>query len=164
PVDTRGLIHENDVEQVLKLAGALKADFAVDLARENRVTATNIRGNSRKYRAGNINDGNPDTYWATDDNILEASLEIHLGTPAEINRFLIQEDIRLGQRVKKFKLEALVENEWQLVASETTIGRKRILRFPNITTSKLRLTIEDAKASPVITNLEVYNAPNVLVE
>ncbi|RIH63037.1 glycoside hydrolase family 29 [Mariniphaga sediminis] len=164
PVDTRGLIHENDVEQVLKLAGALKADFAVDLARENRVTATNIRGNSRKYRAGNINDGNPDTYWATDDNILEASLEIHLGTPAEINRVLIQEDIRLGQRVKKFKLEALVENEWQLVASETTIGRKRILRFPNITTSKLRLTIEDAKASPVITNLEVYNAPNVLVE
>lgn len=81
-----------------------------------------------------------------------------------MNRFLIQEDIRLGQRVKKFKLEAWVENEWQLVASETTIGRKRILRFPDVFASKLRVTIEDAKASPVISNIEVFYAPKVLIE
>jgi alpha-L-fucosidase len=81
-----------------------------------------------------------------------------------MNRFMVQEDIRLGQRIKKFKLEALVEGEWQLIASETTIGRKRILRFPNVTATKLRLSIEDAKASPVISNIEVFKAPKVLVE
>lgn len=164
PVDTRGLIHEKDVEQVMKLAEAIKADFTNDLARGKRVTATNIRGNSRKYKAGNINDGDTDTYWATDDNFTESSLEINFRKPTEMNRFLIQEDIRLGQRVKKFKLEALVENTWELVASETTIGYKRILRFPEITATKLRLTIEDSKASPVISNVEVYRAPKVLVE
>src|SRR5690606_15336655 len=63
-----------------------------------------------------------------------------------------------------FKLEAWVENEWQLVAIETTIGRKRILRFPDVFASKLRVTIEDAKASPVISNIEVFYAPKVLIE
>ena len=164
PVDTRGLIHEKDVEQVMKLAEAIKADFANDLARGKRVTATSIRGNSRKYKAGNVNDGDPDTYWATDDNIIESSLEINFRKPTEMNRFLVQEDIRLGQRVKKFKLEALVDNNWEPVASETTIGYKRILRFPEITATRLRLTIEDAKASPVISNIGVYRAPKVLVE
>ncbi|MCA1760207.1 MAG: alpha-L-fucosidase, partial [Bacteroidales bacterium] len=164
PVDTRGLIHEKDVEQVMKLAEAIKADFANNLALGNRVTATNIRGNSRKYKARNVTDGNPDTYWAADDNIIESSLEINFKKPTEMNRFLIQEDIRLGQRVKKFKLEALVEEGWQLIARETTIGRKRILRFPNVSATKLRLTIEDAKASPAISNIEVYRAPKILIE
>jgi alpha-L-fucosidase len=164
PVDTRGLIHEKDVEQVMKLAEAINADFANNLALGKRVTATNIRGNSRKYKAGNVTDGDSDTYWATDDNIIESSLEINFRQPTEMNRFMVQEDIRLGQRIKKFKLEALVEGDWQLIASETTIGRKRILRFPNITATKLRLSIEDSKASPVISNIEVYKAPKVLVE
>lgn len=164
PVDTRGLIHEKDVEQVMKLAEAVKADFATNLAEGKRVTATNSRGNSQKYKAGNVTDGNPDTYWATDDNIIESSLEINFKQPTEMNRFLVQEDIRLGQRIKKFRLEALVEEGWQLIASETTIGRKRILRFPNVTATKLRLTIEEAKASPVISNIEVYHAPKILIE
>lgn len=164
PVDTRGLIHEKDVEQVMKLARAVQADFATNLAEGKRVTATNIRGNSRKYKAGNVTDGDSDTYWATDDNIIESSLEINFKKPTEMNRFLVQEDIRLGQRIKKFKLEALVDDDWQLIASETTIGRKRILRFPNVMASKLRFIIEDAKASPVISNIEVYLAPKILIE
>jgi alpha-L-fucosidase len=164
PVDTRGLIHENDVEQVMKLAEAIKSDFSDDLAKGKRITATNIRGNSRKFKAGNLNDGKEDTNWATDDNIIEASVEINFEKPVAMNRFLVQEDIRYGQRVKKFKVEAMVDNEWQLVASETTIGRKRILRFPDITATRLRMTIEDSKASPVISNIGVYHAPKVLVE
>jgi alpha-L-fucosidase len=164
PVDTRGLIHENDEIQVLKLAEAIKADFENDIAKGQKVTASNIRGNSRKFKAGNVNDGNSQTSWATDDHVIEASLEIDFKNPVAVNRFLVQEDILLGQRVKKFKLEALVDDEWQLISSQTTIGRKRILRFPDVTAAKLKFTIEDSKASPVISNIEVYHAPKVLVE
>ncbi len=164
PVDTRGLIHENDEMQVLKLAETIKADFANNLAKGQKVTASNARGNSSKFKAGNVNDGNSQTSWITDDGITNASLEIDFKKPVTVNRFLVQEDIRFGQRVKKFKLEALVNGEWQLIDNQTTIGRKRILRFPDVTAEKLKLTIEDAKASPVISNIEVYHAPKVLVE
>ncbi len=164
PVDTRGLIHEKDVEQVMKLADAIKKDFAHNLAEGKKITASNTRGNARRYKAVNVNDGNSDTYWATDDSVIVASLEVDLKEPVAVNRFLVQEDIRLGQRIIKFRLDAFVNNEWQTIANETTVGRKRILRFPDITASKLRFTVEDAKGSPVISNLEVYHAPKVLVE
>jgi alpha-L-fucosidase len=164
PVDTRGLIHENDVKQVMKLADAIKADFAENLAEGKEAKASNTRGNSRKYKGGNVTDGNPDTYWATDDGVIEASLEIGLGENTTVNRFLVQEDIRLGQRVKEFILEAFVDGSWEEIAHETTIGRKRILRFPDVTAEKLRFTVLDSKACPVISNIEVYKAPKVLVE
>ncbi len=164
PVDTRGLIHEKDAEQVLKLAETIRNDFSDNLAQGKRVTASNTRGNSKRYSPSGVTDGNPDTYWATDDNIISASLEIRFEKPEKMNRFLIQENIRLGQRVKKFKLEALVGETWQTLADETTIGRKRILRFPAVEATKLRVTIEDSKASPAISNVGVYYAPELTAE
>ena len=159
PVDNRGLIHERDVEQVNKLSEVLKADFAIELAGGKKVTATNTRGNSSQYRASNVNDGNVETYWATENNITNASLVIDLGEPVEFNRFVIQEYIPLGQRVQEFTVEAMVEDNWNLLASETTIGYKRILRLPTVKTSRIRLTIIRSKASPLISNIELYNAP-----
>jgi len=159
PVDNRGLIHEKDVEQVNKLSEVLKADFAIELAGGKKVTVTNTRGNSRFYRASNVNDGNVETYWTTENNITDASIVIDLGKSIEFNRFLIQEYIPLGQRVQEFTLEAMVEDNWNLLASETTIGYKRILRLPTVKTSRIRLTIIRSKASPLISNIELYNAP-----
>jgi alpha-L-fucosidase len=162
PVDQRGLIHEKDVEQVMKLANVLKQDFANNLAKGKKFTATNTRGNSSTYSVDNVNDNNKETYWATDDNVTSASITIDLGTETEVNRFLAQEYIALGQRVQKFTLEAMVNNSWKEIASETTIGYKRILRFPTVKTSQLRFNITHSKACPLISNIEIYNAPMVL--
>lgn len=162
PVDPRGLIHETDVDQILKLSNALKADFAVNLAEKKDAEASNVRGNSKKYKASNVTDGDKETYWATDDLVSEASLTIDLEEPTEFNRFLIQEYIRLGQRVQEFTLEALVDDQWKQLANETTIGYKRILRLPTTKASKVRVTIKKSKASPLITNVELYKAPKVL--
>jgi alpha-L-fucosidase len=164
PVDKRGLIHEKDAEQILKLAETIKSDFAVNLVEGKKITSTNIRGNSKKYQAKNVADKNPETNWTTDDSVIISSITVDFDEPTEFNRFLVQEDIRLGQRVKKFSLEAFVANEWKQIASQTTIGRKRILRFPNVTASQLRMNITDSKASPVISNIGVYKAPKVIVE
>lgn len=164
PVDKRGLIHENDVEQIMKLADAIKTDFAQNLVDSITVSATNTRGNSSAYNAENVVDGNPESYWATDDGVNSASITFGFGKPNEFNRFLVQENIRLGQRVKSFSLEAFVGEAWQEIAKGTTIGRKRILRFPNVSASKLRLTILDSKACPTISNVGIYLAPKVIVE
>jgi alpha-L-fucosidase len=164
PVDTRGLIHEKDADQILKLAETIKSDFAVNLVEGKKITSTNTRGNSKRYQAENVADKIPDNYWATDDSIIVSSIMVDFGEPTEFNRFLVQEDIRFGQRVKEFTLEALVDNEWKQIASQTTIGNKRILRFPNVTTSQFRMNIKDSKACPVISNIGVYKAQKVLVE
>ena len=92
--------------------------------------------------------------------------------PTEFNRFVAEEDIALGQRVKKFTLEALVDGEWLPLADElaedgdglTTIGHRRIICFPTVKASKLRFTIVDTKAEPVIKKIGLYLAPNLTAD
>ena len=87
--------------------------------------------------------------------------------PTNFNRFVAEEDIALGQRVKKFTLEALVDGVWQPLTDElaedgdglTTIGHRRIICFPTVKASKLRFTIVDTKAEPVIKKIGLYLAP-----
>jgi len=164
PVDARGLVHENDAKQLKKLSAQIKEDFAVDLSRKKDVTITadNIRGNSIVYYPERALDGKKDSYWATDDEVTSASLTIDFGQPTTFNRFLIQEYITLGQRIIAFSLEIQQDGEWEEIASETTIGVKRILRFESVTAQKLRLNITQSKACPVISNISVFNAPKLL--
>jgi len=162
PVDNRGIVHESDEKAVMELATAIRADFADDLAKGQKITASNDRG--RGYSASNVLDDNKDTYWATTDEITKASLTIDMGEPTEINRFLVQEYIALGQRVQEFSLEVLVEDEWQKIAQETTIGYKRILRFEPVVTSMIRFNVLKSKVSPLISNIGLYNAPRVFLK
>jgi len=161
PVDKRGLIHENDVRQLQKLAAKLREDFSDELAAGNTVIADNERGPG--FEASQVLDGDAATYWAAEDGVTQAGLTIEFNTPTTFNRFLAQEYIALGQRVKAFSLEARTESGWKSIASETTIGYRRILRLPEITASAIRLTITDAKACPAIANIEVYRAPRLVV-
>lgn len=90
--------------------------------------------------------------------------------PTEFNRLMLCEDIRKGQRVKAFQVEALVDGQWQTMhdiiseepaRSMTTIGRKRILCFPNTRATQIRVTILDSKATPILKSLNAYLAPEI---
>ena len=162
PIMPNGLINERDEKAALEFGKAVKEAFAINLAENKKATASNVRGNSKKFDADKAVDNDKDTYWATDDNVKTASLTIDFGKPTTFNRFLAQEYVRLGQRVKAFTLEALVDGGWKEVASATTIGYKRILVFPSVTATKIRFNITDAKACLVISNIGVYNAPQIL--
>jgi alpha-L-fucosidase len=162
PIMPNGLIHENDEKAVLGFARAVREAFAVNLAGNGKAKASNVRGNSKKFGAAMAIDGDTGTYWATDDDVTNASWTVDFGNPTTFNRFLVQEYIRLGQRVKSFTIEALVDGEWKELANATTIGYKRILRFPSVEATQLRLNITDSKSCPVISNIGVYNAPQIM--
>lgn len=162
PIMPNGLIHPNDEKVALEFATAVKEAFAINLVENAKTEASNIRGNAKKFAAAKAIDTDKDTYWATDDSVTTASLTVDFGKPTTFNRFMAQEYIRLGQRVKDFIVEAFVDNNWNEIAKATTIGYKRILRFPTVEATKLRFTITDSKACPVISNIGVYNAPQIL--
>ncbi|NSW93504.1 MAG: alpha-L-fucosidase [Bacteroidales bacterium] len=157
PPDRRGLLHENDVKSLLAFRELREKEFERELAKGKRATASSVRG--KKFTAGNVNDGNPETYWATPDDVTSANVTIDLGEETEVNRIMLQEYIKLGQRVKEFKVEALSGDQWINLVDGTTIGYKVIRRFPVVKASKVRVTITSSKACPVISNIELYRAP-----
>ena len=156
PPDRRGLIHENDVESLREWRRMLDEAFSKNLAEGADVTADSYRGNHEDYAPENLTDGDSETYWATDDGTNSGELEVTLDEPVEINYVVLQEYIQLGQRVRSFTVDVWQNGEWQQVADETTIGYKRILEIDSVTTDRIRIQIEDSKASPVLSNIEVF--------
>ena len=156
PVDRRGLVHENDVKALMNLRKTLDESFKVNLTRGADISATNTRGS--QFKAKNVLDQNPETYWATDDKSKTGVLEIDFGKEIDFNRLVLQEYIRLGQRVKSFKIEIWENGAYKEVDRQTTIGYKRILRLPGLKSDKLRISFLDARGPLTISNIEVYNA------
>ena len=101
-----------------------------------------------------------------------SSYTLNFKKPVEINRFLAEEDIALGQRVRKFTLEALVDGQWISLKDAlvdngdglTTIGHRRIICFPTVKATQLRFTIVDSKAEPIIKRIGLYLAPDITAD
>ncbi|MEX2592392.1 MAG: alpha-L-fucosidase [Anditalea sp.] len=162
PVDRRGLIHANDSARLMELREVLDKSFESNIALSKKVGASNVRGNEGKFGGKNLSDENYDTYWATDDNVQQASFTMDLGKPVEINRVVLQEYIPLGQRVKSFNVEFWDGTQFVKIDEQTTIGYKRILVFPTLKTSKVRVNILEAKASPALSEFQLYKAPEMM--
>ena len=172
PITPDGLIHPVDSARGSAFRKMIETVFSDNLAEGAKISATNERGGARRYSAAKAVDADENTYWATDDDVTAASLTIDFGRETTFNRFVVQEYVRLGQRVKDFSLEALVDGKWielndAISASEDglqTIGRKRIVCFPDVTATRLRFNILDSKACPLISGIGVYRAPEITPE
>ncbi|WP_205161227.1 alpha-L-fucosidase [Arenibacter catalasegens] len=82
---------------------------------------------------------------------------IETNAPITTNRLAIQEAIDThSERVEKHALDAWVDNAWKEIATGTNIGYKRILRFPEVTTQKLRIRILESRFYPAIANISAH--------
>lgn len=73
-----------------------------------------------------------------------------------VNYCIIQENIKNGERIRQYKVEAKVNGKWQTVCSGESVGHKRIEKFEPIEASALRLTIPESIALPDIINFNAY--------
>ena len=156
PPDKRGRINENDIKALKGLRKTLDQTFTTNLTTAARVTASNER---RGHKAHAIIDRDPGTYWTTDDGVESATLDIQLARTLTFNRAMLQENMSVGQRVEAFTLQAWVGRAWRDLTKGTTIGYKRLLRFNNVTASKLRLVIERSRMSPTLSSFGLFKAP-----
>lgn len=156
PPDKRGLIHEKDVKSLMEWKQLMDSIFAENLALQASVSSSGHRGSVETYSPSRVNDIDKETYWATEDSITNGSLEFSWDTPQEVSYVLVQEYIKLGQRVQEMEVEAWTGKGWKPIAKATTIGYKRILPVSPIQTTKLRIHIKRAKACPLISNIEIF--------
>lgn len=156
--DRRGRLPDSDAARVRELWAVITETFRTNLAAGKPVEATNVRGNDAAFGPDKAVDGDPDTYWATDDGVTSASFVVDLGVAATFNRAMIQEQIALGQRVEEYVVEAWDGTQWTEVVRGTTIGHKRLDRFGDVTATKVRLTVVKSRACPTIRAFGLYHA------
>jgi alpha-L-fucosidase len=162
PVDRRGLVHEHDAARLMELRAWLDATYGEDPARESRASADDVRGSQQRFAAANVIDGDARSYWAANDLAREPALTLRLEKPRFVDRIVLREPIALGQRVARFRLEALVAGSWRALEGGTTIGNRRIVRTPLLELEAVRVTIEAARAAPAIASFELGCTPPTL--
>ena len=131
PPTRAGLLGEPDVRALRAFADSLHSTFADDLAahahRSWRVTGERT-----------------------------ATLEVDLGTLADIGVVRLQEDITHGQRVSRYTLYAADAADWRVISRGTTIGYKKLDRLQPTRARRVRLAIEDAVDAPEPVRLALY--------
>ena len=180
PPDQYGVLPENTVTELKKLGQMLHERLAVpvhgldettaakDLAKTATIEVSETRTGG-KYAATNLNDGDKETYWATNDGNLTATITLSWDKPQTLRYLMMQEPIRLGQRIKDFRIDYSADGtHWQELCpalETTTVGYKRIIPLNGSTSDsygdgyqakKLRISILDSRACPLLSNLSVY--------
>jgi len=86
------------------------------------------------------------------------AIELRLPQPQQINHMIAMEDIAKGERIREYTLEGLVPGgAWQSLCSGECVGHKRIQSFDPVEVAAVRLQIAEAKATPQIRRLVVFN-------
>lgn len=134
PPDREGRINAADAQRLKEFAEFRKKAFA-----DNRVVAG-------------------DTPWNT---AAVSSRSYALKPASTVNLVMVQEDIVQGQRIEKFTIDAYTQGAWKTMGEGTTVGYKRMLRFPDIQADSLRLTINESRLDGNIIQLAAYHVPEV---
>ncbi|HFK5504060.1 alpha-L-fucosidase [Elizabethkingia anophelis] len=98
-------------------------------------------------------DHNDVTYSLLNNN----QLIIETPNPVIFNRIMLQEAVSThGERVESHAVDAWIDGEWKEIATATNIGYKRILRFSEVTTRKIRLRVLQDRGRVAISRIAAY--------
>lgn len=86
-------------------------------------------------------------------------VEVKLPAPAMIDSTAIMEDIRNGERIRAYTVEAQTPDGWRQVAAGTAVGHKKIDRFAPVQARAVRVTITKSVAALTLRSVEVFGNP-----
>ncbi|MCP4455726.1 MAG: alpha-1,3/4-fucosidase [Planctomycetes bacterium] len=148
PPSSQGLFGARDEACLIEVGKRIRATYATNLAANANIETDES--------VTDFVDGSLSTYWQPKTN--QGSFVVTLPKAQTINRFVLQEAIAtVGQRIKKHALDAWIDGQWHQVAAATTVGYKRILRFPSVTTSRFRVRILDSRLNPTIAEIAAHS-------
>ncbi len=139
PPNRDGLLSEPDVASLRNFRRILNETFQTNLVMKNP----------------KLTDGELKTH-----TVLLANKPIVIdltGTPT-FDRVSIQENIAGGQRVASGYVDYWTGTTWQRLQNFTTVGYKRLLRFPAVTASRIRITFSNISGPVQLAEVGVFKA------
>jgi len=161
PPDRRGLFTPFDSAALIGFKRLRDASFSQSLLHRPGVTVTlgSVAGSALQ-----LTDGNAETFVNLGAGYASNYIEIRFPQPTSVDCIVLQEPIRMGQRVRRFSIEVVQADGTSFRLTQTTIGRKRILTFPPRQARSIRIRILDAKAAPLVGTVEAFMIDENLVE
>lgn len=141
PPNRQGLLSEPDVASLTDFRRILNETFRTNLVKPVAPAA--------------LTDGKLETAVTLTE---KQPLELTFRQPITFDRVSLQENIATGQRLIAGKIDYWTGSEWKLLRDFTTVGYKRLLRFPAVTTTKVRFSVVQTKAPIQLAEWGLYKA------
>ena len=157
PPNQDGLFDEKDIRRLYEFAAYRDTLYREDLALGAKVSGLAL---SPDFACHHLTDGLETSSWASDSE-LPIQLELDLGSPKTFDVIELREDLKLGQRIAAFHVQVELDGVWQEFGSGYTVGYKRLLRGSVVEAQKIRVTITEAQALPLLTKISLYKTPTL---
>ncbi len=154
PPDKNGLIHAKDIAALKGFKALKDQTFKHNLLKSAKVSGANQRV------LNGLLDGKIDTYFPTKAKDSTLTITFKMNKAENFDVLLLQENIKIGQRVEGFVLEYKKGNDWKVAAEGTTIGYKRLLRFPAVSAAEVRLKITGSRLNPALAEVGLFKKPD----
>ena len=157
PPNQDGFFDEKDIQRLYEFAAYRDEFYKEDLALGAKVSGPAL---SPDFACHHLTDGLEASSWASDAE-LPIQLELDLGSPKTFDVIELREDLKLGQRIAAFHAQVELDGVWQEFGSGYTVGYKRLLRGSVVEAQKIRVTITEAQALPLLTKISLYKTPSL---
>ena len=154
PPDSRGLISDKDIVALTGFKKLRDESFGNNLANDAKMYY--------QFAPQDVSFQTVDSNGAFGANLQNFMVEFPQKT--KINCIVLKEAIRFGQTVRKFRIVFYKENKSVGEIKGTSIGRKRILTFPEKNINSFKVFLEDARGRDNISNVAAYLIDDKLVE
>jgi alpha-L-fucosidase len=158
PPDRNGVFDQKSLDMMNGMGQEIRSTFATDLAAG--ASAGNDAGtaNTSGHDPGRAVDGSLDTSWQPTGTT--GGLVLGLGGSRTFDVVNVQEDLNIGMRTRGFAVDAWNGGGWNQIATDTTIGHKKLIRLASpVTTDRIRLRVTSARSNPAIAAVGLYRRP-----
>lgn len=159
PPDKRGLLPDEDIRSLMGMHKILNRTFEENLAADALITYENPWGEKPFYTMTNKG-----LNWRANTRLDTSRLIMELPVVSVFDVVMLQESMKYGQRIEKFRIESWDGQQWVKLTEGTTIGYKRLLRFPQVKSKRIRLIIEKSRSAPTLVTFNLYKSSGLSLE
>ncbi len=151
PPNADGLISEVDAERLLQFNATIEAEYSKHLIMG--VVAPGAEPLvPKKYHYFS---------YLLKPGSSQATVTFDFGDRRKFDRGRLAEAISEGQRVKKWELQAETNHGWKTFATGTTIGPRRLVRFPVQEARRVRFVLLEARDQVSLTDIGFFRSPEI---
>lgn len=154
PVDTRGLIHEADVQRLQEFSTYLKKTFKECITEKAHITS---EYEDVSYPANHVKTMGSE-YYKTPDGVETDVICFEFDQAYEMNHIVLEEALELSQRIEKFEILAMTEEGEKVIFEGTVVGSAKICKFDTVKTSKICIKVLESRVSPTLRFVGIYTA------
>lgn len=150
PPTQEGLFHENDAQRLREFGEYLRKAFEHNLLEGAVLAGENAQ---EGHGIENVREDTYDTYYKPADGQRQNTITIEFGKEVTISNIVMKENIKLSQRVERFRILA---DEGRVIGEGTTIGYKKIVHIPETKVKKITIQILESRVCPTFSFIGIY--------